>query len=193
MVMRISLLLDGCSLTYGLNLPASQTLEHHFFECGYEVTNVSRPGKSNQAIALSLYEHAPKHDLIVAGWTFSSRWYMRYHQQNIDLLPTRSEIELPEMLDADELEQSYRDLHRSFYSVFDSAHWNQVSDMLVDTTGAWLKQQQKQTVFFSWEPRSCLHQIYFPHMPPGHRLPCGHLNQLGTKKLFENLTHIIEQ
>ena len=95
--MQKKLLLDGCSYTYGLNLLKEHTLEHHFIESGYEVLNLSRPGKSNNAIALDVYNNINAYNL------------------------------------------------------------------------------------------------YYPHVPPLHRLPCGHLNADGTTNLYNNLTHIIEQ
>ena len=52
--MEKKLLLDGCSFTYGLGLKKEETLEHHFIENGYQVLNLSRPGKSNHAIALDV-------------------------------------------------------------------------------------------------------------------------------------------
>jgi len=191
--MQKKLLLDGCSFTYGLGLNRNETLEHHFIESGYEVFNLSRPGKSNQAIALDLYNHIQDFDLVIAGWTFSSRWHLQYNSHNIDLIPSRQYIELPHILDANDIEQSYVDLHRSLYSFFDVAHWNQVSDMLIDCTHAHFEKQNKQVIFFSWESRSIACPIYYPHINKLDRLPDGHLNANGTTKLYAKLTSIIEQ
>lgn len=189
--MEKKLLLDGCSFTYGLGLKKEETLEHHFIENGYQVLNLSRPGKSNHAIALDVYNHIDKVDVVVVGWTFSSRWHLKYHGDNIDLLATRLQIELPYTIDSGAIEQSYQDLHRSLYSLFDSTHWDQTSDMLVDTTHALA--QQKSTVFFSWEPRDTQCSLYYPHIPVSLRLPCGHLNADGTTYLFDNLTAKLTQ
>jgi hypothetical protein len=191
--MQKRLLLDGCSFTYGLGLNPNETLEHHFIESGYEVVNLSRPGKSNQAIALDIYNHDQEFDLVVVGWTFSSRWYLQYNSHNIDLMPSRQHIELPYTLDANDIEQSYVDLHRSLYSFFDVAHWNRASDMLIDCTHAHLNSQNKQVIFFSWESRSAACPIYYPHVNKLDRLSDGHLNAGGTTKLFDKLTSIIEQ
>jgi hypothetical protein len=191
--MQKRLLLDGCSYTYGLNLPREQTLEQHFVESGYEVVNLSRPGKSNSAIALDLYNNMDSCDILVVGWSFSSRWHLQYHTHNIDLLATREHVELPHTLDSALVEQSYQELHRSFYSLFDAEHWDNHSDMLVDSAAAIAAQRRKQAVFFSWEPRKVTGDIYYPHVPTAHRLPCGHLNANGTANLYNNLTHIIEQ
>lgn len=189
--MQKRLLLDGCSFTYGLNLAREETLEHHFIECGYQVQNLSRPGKSNHAIALDIYNHYDQFDIAVVGWTFSSRWHLQYHNNNIDLLASRQNIELPHTLDSDQIEQSYVDLHRSLYSLFDITHWNGISDMLVDSTYALL--QQKQKVFFSWETRNTRCPVYYPHITAANRLSCGHLNADGTTNLFNKLTSILEQ
>jgi hypothetical protein len=191
--MQKKLLLDGCSYTYGLNLPKEHTLEHHFIESGYEVLNLSRPGKSNNAIALDVYNNINACDIVIIGWTFSSRWHLRYQQNNIDLLATREYIELPHTVDSGLIEQSYQDLHKSLYSLFDLTHWNQNSNMLVDAIAALAQKHNKKTVFFSWESRNTAYNLYYPHVPPLHRLPCGHLNADGTTNLYNNLTHIIEQ
>jgi hypothetical protein len=191
--MQKRLLLDGCSFTYGLNLQRQETLEQHFIQSGYEVINLSRPGKSNSAIALDLYNNIDSCDVLVVGWSYSSRWYLKYHKHNIDLLASRENVELPHTLDSELIEQSYQELHRAFYSLFDVEHWNNYSDMLVDNTAVLATQHKKKTVFFSWEPRNIACNIFYPHVPASHRLPCGHLNASGTINLFNNLTHIIEQ
>jgi hypothetical protein len=191
--MQKRLLLDGCSYTYGLNLQREETLEQHFIESGYEVINLSRPGKSNSAIALDLYNNIDSCDILVVGWSFSSRWHLKYHSHNIDLLATRETVELPHTLDSGLIEQSYQDLHRAFYSLFDAEYWSKHSDMLVDNSAALAAQRGKQSVFFSWESRKTTCDIYYPHVPLAHRLSCGHLNAKGTITLYSNLTHIIEQ
>ena len=191
--MQKRMLLDGCSFTYGLGLNQEQTLEHYFIECGYDVINLSRPGKSNQAIALDIYHNIDDCDIVIAGWTFSSRWYLQYHLMNIDLLSSREHIELPHTLNSGLIEKSYEDLHHSLYSLFDSSHWDKCSNMLIDTTAAAITQQQKACVFFSWETRNTKCPLYYPHVPKSHRLPDGHLNADGTTQLFNHLTYLIEQ
>lgn len=191
--MQKKILLDGCSFTYGLNLSREETLEHHFIELGYDVLNLSRPGKSNHAIALDVYNNINQADILVVGWTFSSRWYIQYHQQHIDFSATREYLELPNILDAALIEQSYQDLHRSFYSLFDQTYWSQCSNMLIDNTSHLAKSFNKKIVGFSWEPRKVQSDIYYPHVPAKHRLSCGHLNADGTTFLFNNLIELIKQ
>lgn len=191
--MQKRLLLDGCSFTYGLNLHRNQTLEQHFIESGYEVVNLSRPGKSNSAISIDLYNNIDSCDLLVVGWTFSSRWYLKYQGFDIDLSASREHVELPHTLDSRLIEQSYQELHRSFYSLFDITYWNQQSNMLIDNTAALAAQRGKQAVFFSWEPRKVTCNIHYPHVISSHRLPCGHLTADGTTNLYNTLTHLIEQ
>lgn len=191
--MQKRILLDGCSFTYGLGLDREQTLEHWFLESGYTVVNLSRPGKSNQAMALDIYSNVDQCDIVVAGWSFSSRWHLQYHGQDIDLLAGREKVELPHTLDSGLIEQSYQELHRSLYSLFDAAHWSQVSDMLIDNTATLVTQRGKLGVFFSWEPRTIKSDLYYPHVISSHRLPDGHLNADGTANLFNKLTALIEQ
>jgi len=174
-------------------LDREQTLEHWFLESGYTVVNLSRPGKSNQAMALDIYSNVDECDIVVAGWSFSSRWHLQYHGQDIDLLAGREKVELPHTLDSGLIEQSYQELHRSLYSLFDAAHWNQVSNMLIDNTATLVTQRGKLGVFFSWEPRTIKSNLYYPHVISSHRLPDGHLNADGTANLFNKLTALIEQ
>jgi hypothetical protein len=191
--MQKKILLDGCSFTYGLNLAQEETLEHHFIELGYNVLNLSRPGKSNHAISMDIYNNIDQVDIVVAGWTFSSRWYIQYHHQHIDFLASRAYLELLDLRDAELIEQSYQDLHKSFYSMFDQTYWNQYSNMLIDTASCLVKCADKKAVWFSWEPRKTQSSVYYPHVPVKHRLPCGHLNANGTTFLFNNLIELIEQ
>lgn len=191
--MQKRLLLDGCSFTYGLGLASDQTLEQHFVKSGYDVINLSRPGKSNHAMALDIYQNLDRADIVVAGWTFSSRWHINYHQHDIDFLASRQQVELDPGLDNGDIEQSYQELHKTLYSLFDAAHWNRYSDMLVDYVAALAAQQTKQSVFFSWESRATQTKLYYPHINSSQRLPDGHLNAAGTTYLFDKLTAIIEQ
>ena len=191
--MQKRLLLDGCSFTYGLNLHRNQTLEQHFIESGYEVVNLSRPGKSNSAISIDLYNNIDSCELLLVGLTFSSRWYLKYQGFDIDLSASREHVELPHTLDSRLIEQSYQELHQSFYSLFDITYWNQQSNMLIDNTAALAAQQGKQAVFFSWEPRKVKCNMHYPHVISSHRLPCGHLTADGTTNLYNTLTHLIEQ
>jgi hypothetical protein len=191
--MQKRILLDGCSFTYGLGLKRTQTLEHWFNESGYDVINLSRPGKSNQAMALDIYSNIDQCDIVVAGWSFSSRWHMQYHDQDIDFLASRKQVELPHTLDSGVIEQSYQELHKSFYSLFDTGYWSKFSNMLIDNTAALVTKHGKIGVFFSWEPRATMCDLYYPHVMSSHRLPDGHLNADGTANLFNKLTTLIEQ
>jgi hypothetical protein len=184
------LYIDGCSFTYGLNLPQTSTLEHLFIESGYEVTNNSRPGKSNLAIAIDTYNNFQKFDTIVVGWTFASRFYIKYLDNHIDLLPTRYNIEINAGIDAAEIEESYKKLHKQIYSFFDVDYYNNLSDMLVFQTLNACLAHKKTIAFFSWEKRK-VKKIYYPHISSNHYLECGHLNADGTFHLYEKLQGIL--
>jgi hypothetical protein len=186
-----SLYLDGCSYTYGLNLKSEETLTQHFIESGYNVSNQSRPGKSNLAIAIDTFNHAQDCDVVVVGWTFSSRFYLKYLDLHIDLLPPRTQIELPQVIDADEIESSYSDLHKHFYSLHDSDYFDNMSDMLIAQTYCRLLSLGKNIVFFSWEKRK-VENLYYPHIHANHRLACGHLNANGTTHLYNKLQGLID-
>ena len=184
------LYLDGCSYTYGLNLPRTSTLEHLFIESGYDVTNNSRPGKSNLAIAVDTYNNFQNYDTIVIGWSFSSRFYFNYLNQHIDLLPSRYNIELNDCFDAGIIEESYKNLHKQFYSLFDTDYFNNLREMLVFQTLTACLFHKKTVAFFSWEKRK-VEKIYYPHIPDHYRLECGHLNANGTFHLYEKLQNIL--
>jgi hypothetical protein len=77
--------------------------------------------------------------------------------------------------------------------MFENKFANNLSDMLVNQTYAWCKYQGKKCVFFSWDHRISDFDIYYPYMPPHHKLPCGHLNQAGTRQLFTNLKELINE
>jgi len=190
--MSKKLYLDGCSFTYGVNLKKEEKLEHLFIESGYDVTNFSRPGKSNMAIAIDTFNNFVNHDVIVIGWTFSSRFYLKYLEQHIDLIPTRPNIEVENVLNADAIEQSYSDLYKHFYSLHDTDYFRNLSDMLVTQTYCQLHNSGKKIVFFSWEKRT-LDKIFYPHVAGNHRLPCGHLNNNGTNYLCNTIQQLLNE
>lgn len=186
--MTASLYLDGCSFTYGAGLSSELTLGHLFANRGgYNVTNNSRPGKSNLAIALDTYNNISKHDVIVIGWSFSSRTYLKYNNIDIDLLPTKWQIKLPESIDSQIIEESYQDLHKQLYSFFDVDHYNNISDMLLSMTYQMALILNKKVLFFSWDKRNVKIPLYYPHIILKDRLPCGHLNKIGTERLYNKL------
>jgi len=192
--MTASLYLDGCSLTYGLGLSPESTLGHLFVDQGgYDVTNNSRPGKSNLAIALDTYSNVSKHDIIVIGWTFSSRTYLKYNNIDIDLLPNRLQIELLDLLDSQTIEESYQGLHKQLYSLFDIDHYNKISDMLISMTYQMALALNKKVVFFSWDKRNITIPLYYPHVGPQDRLPCGHLNTTGMERLYNKLQVLLSE
>lgn len=192
--MTVSLYLDGCSFTYGTGLSSEFTLGHLFAnQGGYNVTNNSRPGKSNLAIALDTYDNISKHDVIVIGWSFSSRTYLKYNNMDIDLLPTKWQIKLPESIDSQIIEESYQDLHKQIYSFFDVDHYNNISDMLLYMTYQMAVILNKKVVFFSWDKRNVKIPLYYPHIILRDRLPCGHLNKTGTKRLYEKLQVLLSE
>jgi len=192
--MSKKLYLNGCSYTFGLHLEKEDTLAHLFSEsAGYQVTNNSRPGKSNMAIALDTFNSIKNHDTIVLGWTYASRSYLKYNGYNIDLLASRLQIELPHDIDTNNIESTYTALHKQFYSLYDAEHFNNVSDMLMTSTYHLAKSLGKKMVFFSWEKRSTNIPVYYPHIPSSYRLPDSHLNVAGTMYLYNTLQGLINE
>jgi hypothetical protein len=186
--MTAKLYLDGCSFTYGTGLSQQSTLGHLFADNGgYLVTNKSRPGKSNLAMALDTYDNIFNHDVIVVGWTFGSRTYLKYHNRDIDFLPSRPILESADMFDSHTIEKSYQELHKQLYSLFDIDHYNKISDMLMSLTYQMALTLNKKIVFFSWDKRDVAIPLLYPHVPAQNRLPCGHLNIAGTEYLYNTL------
>ena len=188
------LYLDGCSFTYGLHLDLADTLGV-LFDCngGYTVTNQSRPGKSNLAIAMDAYRHCNNHDTIVLGFTYSTRFYLKYQDIDIDFLPSRFNLNLDNSINGDQLEQAYTQFHRYFYTMYETPFCNNMSDMLVDSVCSHIIAQGKKLVCFSWEKRNTTNTIVYPFIGPEYRLADGHLNVAGTRYLFDLLQREIDE
>jgi hypothetical protein len=188
--MNKRLYLDGCSYTYGLGLDSADTLAGRW-SSEYEVINKTRTGKSNLAIALDTFENIQNCDLVVIGWTYSSRSYLKYQNYDIDLLPTRPIVELPFKRDTKVMSDIYTDLHRNFYALHDTAFAGQHSDFLISSIKCMCEKYQKKSVFFSWERRKIDFDMYYPTLHPKMLLPDGHLNVNGTTHLYNNLQQLI--
>ena len=182
--------IDGCSLVYGHGLPREQSLASLFSSIGeYEVLDKSSPGKSNMSICFDAYQHRQNFDIFILGFTFSNRFSIKYHDQELKFFTgavqsTGFELE-PESLDF-----AHLNIQKYFYSVYGYPYCNQLSDMLIDTTVNFLK-KDKTVIAFSWEKRHTETDLYYPYIPPEDRLPDGHLNRNGMTKLFHNLQNIL--
>ena len=187
------LYLDGCSMVYGPGLAEQQRLASLFRNQGkYEVTDNSRLGKSNLAIAMDTYKNLNNFDIIVLGFSYASRFYMQYqgqdldfysgfHGQGLDLKPTNT---------AAEIEKEFLQVYKYFYSTFESPFSDNLSDLLIDGIIGVCKSQNKKIIAFSWEPRNTLHKIQYPYLGPGHRLDDGHLSAAGTEFLYNFLQNL---
>jgi hypothetical protein len=189
MVMTKKLYLDGCSYTEGRGLETEYTLAALFSNEGnYDVINNSRSGKSNLAIALDTYKHSKNADVVVLGFTFASRFYIKYQQHNLDFAAPREKILIrDDDLNADQLEHSYAEFHKCYYALGEDSYFNSVSDLLIDSLCSHILQQGKQLICFSWETRNISNKILYPHIAPSLRLPDGHLNIKGTRYLYNVL------
>jgi len=180
----VNLYLDGCSFTHGVGIDITDRLAHLFEQAGYNVLNFSRPGKSNIAIAQDTYNNSNNADVFVLGFTFSQRFHCKFGEYDIDLLP--SNVAWPietEKMQGTEIENILNSLHKNFYLLFDINHWNSTSDMLIDNTLDSLKFKNKKVFAFSWQQRSTQNKLVYPLITD--RLKDGHLNNKGTKKLFD--------
>jgi hypothetical protein len=184
------LYLDGCSLTFGLGLESCDTLAGRW-SSEYKVINKSRSGKSNLAIALDAFENIQNCDIAIIGWTYSARSYLKYQKYDIDLLPSKTVVELPFERDTKIMSDIYTDLHRNFYALYDAKFSGQYSDFLVASIKCMCEKYQKKTVFFSWEGRRTDFNMYYPTVSSNMRLPDGHLNVNGTTHLYNNLQQLI--
>jgi len=187
MVMR--LYLDGCSLTYGQGLPREQSLGYLFKEQGgYDVFDASRPGKSNTAICLDTHQHWEDYELFVLGFTYSSRFYINYNNQNLDFYVGRQNQQTD--IEIQNLDEATNAVYKYFYTVFGHPYCDHLSDMLIDGSVNFLKTQGKKILAFSWEKRETTTQLLYPYVSPRERLNDGHLNQQGTINLYNFLQNI---
>ena len=138
------------------------------------------------AIALDTFNNIGNFDRFVLGFTYSSRYYLKFRNTDIDLIGTRFTLDKSDTV---ELEEAYTDLHKAFYTLHDTQYWDNISDMLVDNLLANLKLQSKKVFSFSWEARQTTNQLFYPVILPTDRLPDGHLNSTGTRKLFNQIQH----
>lgn len=183
MVMR--LYLDGCSLTYGQGLEREQSLGRLFADQGgYIVTDNSSPGKSNMTMAVDAYENRHNHDVFVLGWTFASRFGLRYRDQELKFFAGHGR---EFGLEPNDLDLAHQEVQKYWYTVFESPWSDRLSDMLVDSTVAMLRLDKKTVVAFSWEPRDTDCGVLYPYVPPCDRLDDGHLTAQGTQRLFHYL------
>jgi len=179
----VNLYLDGCSLTYGVGLDPVDTLASNFEQAGYNVLNFSRPGKSNMAIAQDTFNNINNANIFVLGFTFSARYHLRFNNIDIDLLPSNYTWQYDrDLIQGSNISDIAKNLHKNFYLLFDHDHWNNFSDMLVDNTINSLNFENKKIFVFSWEKRNTKNKIFYPIIPD--RFTDGHLNNVGTKKLF---------
>ncbi len=180
------LYLDGCSLVYGQGLDRKDCLSSLFVNKGfYDVLDKSRPGKSNIAIAVDTYKNFSNYDVFVLGFTFSSRFGMKYHDQNLDFFTGFHKQGLN--LEPKDLDSTHIEFYKYFYSVFGSPYCDDLSDMLIDTLISFLLAQNKKVLGFSWEKRNTTNQLLYPFIGPSDRLTDGHLNKQGVEKLYHFL------
>jgi hypothetical protein len=179
------LYLDGCSLTWGQGLETQHQLASLLRDRGgYTVINESRPGKSNIAIAYDTYQYTTP-EIYVLGWTFSSRFGIRYQDQNLDFFPGwHGGSLLKTDANAYELDKAYKQFYKFFYTVYESPYSDRLSDMLIDNTIYSLKHRYKKVVAFSWEQRKTINQLLYPYLGPDMRQDDGHLNVKGVEHLY---------
>lgn len=190
--MTKKLYLDGCSFTFGEGLDPEERLGQLFeVTGGYLVNNLSRSGKSNLAIAMDIFKHSQDADIIVVGWSFADRFYLKVNEFDVDFLPGRTEIGLPTNLGSNLVATAYQDFHKYFYTLYQDPFMDDFSDMLINTVYQWCLAQGKKIVFFSWENRNSNFKIYRHYAPPAHKQADGHLNTVGMQHLFQNLQQLI--
>lgn len=191
------LYLDGCSLTYGHGLPREQSLGHLFSSVGgYEVKDLSRPGKSNLAIATDVYKNYQNFDTFVLGFTFSTRFGIKYFDENLDFFSGFHGLGIPlseNNTNAQEINDAYLNVYKYFFTIFGPPYCDDLSDMIVDCVVAFLLSQNKKVLPFSWEKRKITNQIQYPFIGPEYRLSDGHLNKNGTEFLFNILQNILNE
>ena len=187
--MSLRLYLDGCSLTFGHGLPREQSLGALFStQGGYQVTDCSRPGKSNMAIAYDTYQHSDSHDVFVIGWTYASRFHLKYQNQDIDFFAGWHGQGMN--VKDQNLDAASQEVYKYFYTVFGPPYSDNLSDMLVDTTMSNLS--NRVSVGFAWENRNTRYPLLMPFIGPNHRLDDGHLSAEGTVYLYDLIQQALD-
>ncbi len=190
------LYLDGCSLTYGQGLLREHSLGALFRDRGgYTVTDLSRPGKSNMAMAVDTYNNWQHHDVFVLGFTFSNRFGLKYQDHDLDFYPgyQGQDLDFGNDINGQELSESFKKNYRYFYTVFGYPYCDDLSDMLIDGVTAFLNQQQRKVIAYTWEPRQTQHSLLVPFIGPEHRLPDLHLNQQGMQYLYDLIQNQLDE
>jgi hypothetical protein len=187
-----SLYLDGCSFTYGQGIDRKKSLGSLFANLGdYNVLDNSRPGKSNMAIANDTYQNFSKYDVFILGFTYSSRFGIKYHNQNLDFFAGFHGQGLD--LEPHDLDMAHTEFYKYFYSVFGPPYSDDLSNMLIDCLISFLISQNKKVLGFSWEKRNTTHQLFYPYIAPINRLKDGHLNVNGMEKLYHMLANLLNE
>ena len=182
----MKLYIDGCSLTYGQGLPRDKSLGSLFETRGlYQVTDNSRPAKSNLLIATDTYENYSNHDVFVLGFTFSERFGIKYQGNNLDFFAGYHGGGLE--LSTKDLDDTHTALHKYFYTVFERPFCDNLSDMLIDSLVSFLISKGKTVIPFSWQQRKTTTKLFYPQIMPMDRLNDGHLNESGMIKLYNLL------
>lgn len=180
---------DGCSMVYGQGLPRNQSLSSLFSSMGgYEVLDKSSPGKSNMSICFDAYQHRQNFDIMVLGFTFSSRFGIKYHDQDLKFMVGHHGNGFD--LQPQDLDLAHLEVQKYWYTVYGPPYCDQLSDMLIDTTVHFLK-SSSTVLAFSWEKRNTTVDLYYPYAPPQDRLSDGHLNRDGMIKLFHVLQNFL--
>lgn len=171
---------DGCSLTYGEGLPRADSIGARL---GAEL-DLSRPGKSNMAMAIDLIDCLDTYDLYVLGFTYPSR-YTFYHQDTaIDVTPAKEHIGQVDVY----LEQNFPVFSRMLWTMTNDNRMEDLSKFIVEGAMSLLKQHGKQYVVYGWYPYECEDSNFFtPEIPETaeYRLAKDnfHLNSAGMELL----------
>lgn len=183
------LYIDGCSLVYGDGLTRDKSIGHLFKTLGgYDVLDLSRSGKSNLAIAFDTYQNYKDFDVIVLGFTYSSRFYIKYNNQNLDFYLKEKESGFG--INDAALDIAQENVYKHFYTIFGHPYCDDLSDMVIDGLISFLKSQGKKVIAFSWQHRNVKSTMFYPYIPPSSRLADGHLNEQGMIELYHYLQNI---
>lgn len=182
--------LDGCSLTYGQGLPRDKSIGQLLVNIGHhQVSDKSRPAKSNHAIIADTWNNRNNYDIYFLGFTYSNRYHIKFRNLDIDLYPSNiNSIEYQKYNDSI-IEDAVSMIHKGSYTLYDEMFYNQQSDILVDMIISKLKSLNKIVIPYSWEKRNIDSDIFYPVYTQEFRISNTdpHLNEKGTKHLFDTL------
>jgi hypothetical protein len=153
--------------------------------------DLSRPGKSNTAMAIDLYKNINNFDTYVIGLTYPIRYTFYNNKEPFDLQPSKDNLDrLVGHPMGDFIESTYPQFYKVLWSITDENEMQVLSEFYLNSIISLLKSHNKQYLIYSWTTLNCNDNNYFvPSIPygSGYWLPDKHLNGVGMNFLVKSI------